>query len=131
MVFRNGTAGSRVPRPEYVGKLDPGVPPLPLWVHGASWEPLEARQGALLSGLPRFSESEDRGSPFFEAQTAVICLTSHQWCRITYSRNATVGSGSRAATVRIRLSWRGDSLGRRHGMAGTDKRKQSLYFPEE
>ena len=64
--------------------MDPGVPPLPLWVHGASWEPF--------LGLTRVPFSPDHpGSPawrtgvvpFFHMSATVICLTGHEWCRIT------------------------------------------------
>src|SRR5450432_1815973 len=121
----NGTARSRVSDPEYVRKMDPGVPPLPLWVHGASWEPNRAYQGALLSGLPRFSMTRTGAVPFLTPPRKVICLTSLQWCRITSLKECHSGfwGAGRHGADWAALDGRFPRE-RRHGMAGTDKRKQ-------
>ncbi|GMU01653.1 hypothetical protein KH5H1_57730 [Corallococcus caeni] len=107
--------------------LDLGVPPLPLWVHGAARRfapcgpsfrsaPVSlVEAGAFLfSAVNAVSEAERSAS----GRTTDCSETVDPSGRLSDNR-----SGVFRSSPRIRP---GDP-----GMAGTDKRKQSLYFPEE
>src|SRR5450631_3298937 len=105
----NETAGSGVLETDYARKVGPrGPPPPPLGPRGV----LGAHPGS--PGCPSLRIApvlltRTGAVPFLDTPRAVICLTSLQWCRITSFKECHGGFREPAATVRIRLSWRGDS----------------------